>query len=674
MTPISKASATLSEMTPDEKLALLAGVDNMYTRGVPRLGVRRLRMADASMGLKDKTIDATAFPAFIALAATWNRDRARDYGTAVGEEFRAANVDIVLGPGVNLYRVHECGRNFEYLGEDPWLAASLVVPYIAGVQATGVSATVKHYVANNTDWHRCMSDSIVDERTLRELYLLPFEAAVKDARVSCLMTSYNLVNGEYAGESERLVTSVLQDEWGFSGLVMSDWWALWNTEPAIASGLHLEMPEAKAFDPEKLRAMLDAGSLSEEQIDARARRILETTFRIEERRREIPDPRRGKHEEHAGAALEVAREGIVLLKNADGLLPLSPASGSIAVVGPHADPTPTTGGGAAAVRAIDPVSIAGGVVAVAPDRKLLRVVNGASEDQVLADADVAIVCVGLTPELEHEGSDRPYELPEGQVALIKKASRTARRVVVVLVAGGGVETTSWVDDVDSILHLWYPGEIGARALAEILFGQVNPSGKLPISIERRYEDRAATANYLPEGGELYVEPDYVSQSVPRFPVRYAEGVFAGYRHLDAHEIEPLFAFGHGLSYTSYGYSRLAVAQDGDRIAVTFTVMNEGERDGLETAQVYARPPASLAHFVPRKLVGFSKRAVESGRSLEYRVVVPLRAIAGWDTERGIWVVPAGEYVFEVGASSRDIRLTAPLEISEHLIDGKAGVL
>ncbi len=674
MNATSRAASTLAQMNLEEKLAIISGVDNMFTKGLPRLDVRRLRMADASMGLRDIAIEATAFPAFIALAATWSRDRAVAYGEAVGAEFRAADVDVVLGPGVNLYRVHECGRNFEYLGEDPVLAAALVVPYIRGVQRQGVAATVKHFVANNTDWHRCVSNSVIGERTLRELYFLPFEAAVKDAGVRCLMTSYNLVNGEYAGESSALLTEVLLGDWEFDGLIMSDWGGLWNPAPAIGGGLHIEMPKAKAFEPAAIRTMLEEGVISESDIDARVARVLELTYRLEELQLETPNRHRAKSEEHAGVALQVAREGIVLLKNAGGLLPLSPKSGTIAVVGPAADPTPTSGGGAAAVSAIDPVSIAGGVVAVAPDRKLLRVAEGGTEDDVLAGVEVAVVCVGLGLEFEGEGFDRPYRLPADQVELIREASRVAERTVVVVIAGGGVEMTSWADDVDAILHLWYPGEIGSRALAEILFGEVNPSGKLPISIERRYEDRAAVANYLPAGAKHYPRPDMVSVDAAPYDVHYREGVFAGYRHLDALEIEPLFAFGHGLSYTSYEYGSLSVAQRDDRVTVGFTVTNAGARDGDETAQVYVRPPRSLADAIPRRLVGFAKHAVASGRTVEYEVDVPLRSLASWDSGAGDWRLAPGSYTIEVGASSRDVRLTAELGLGEHHISKKATVL
>jgi len=674
MNASARAASILTRMTLDEKLAIISGTDGMYTRGVPRLGVRRVRMADASMGLRDIQIDATAFPAFIALAATWSRECAQRYGEAVGAELRAAGIDVVLGPGVNLYRVHECGRNFEYLGEDPLLAANLVTPYIRGVQSRGVAATVKHFVCNNTDWHRCVSNSVVDERTLREFYFLPFEAAVKDAGVRCLMTSYNLVNGEYAGESRRLLSDVVLGEWGFDGLIMSDWMGLWNPDAAISGGLHLEMPEAKAFEPAAIRTMIEEGVVSEGDIDARVARVLELTYRLEQEQLELPDRGQAKTEEHAGVALQVAREGIVLLRNVDGFLPLSPASGSIAVVGPAADPTPTSGGGAAAVRAVDPVSVAGGIVAVAPDRTLLRVVDGAGEDEVLAQAEVAVVCVGLSASSEGEGFDRPWELPPDQVELIKKASRTGRRVVVVLVAGGGVEMTSWVDDVDAIVHLWYPGEIGGRALAEILFGEVNPSGKLPVSIERRRKDRAAVANYLPPGAELYARPDYVSRDAVAYDVRYAEGVFTGYRGLDALEVEPLFAFGHGLSYTSYEYGGLSIVEESGRVTVRFTVANTGERDGLECAQVYARPPRSLADAVPRRLVGFQKRSIPTGSLVDYEVSVPLRALAGWNESGHDWRVAPGVYTLEAGASSRDVRLTGEIELGEHRIADKADVL
>ncbi len=622
------------------------------------------------MGLRDPLIDSTAFPASIALAATWSPERAYAYGEAVGEEFRAAAIDIVLGPGVNLYRVHECGRNFEYLGEDPLLAASVVVPYIRGVQSRGVGATVKHFVCNNTDWHRCVSNSVVDERTLRELYFVPFEAAVKDAAVMCLMTSYNLVNDEYAGESRRLITEVLAGDWGFSGLVMSDWGGLWNPASAITSGLHLEMPRAKAFDPSAIRTMVEEGVISQADIDDRASRVLELTLRLEEIQLEIPDTRCQKCEEHAGIALEIAREGIVLLKN-NGVLPLTPEADAIAAVGPAAITTPTSGGGAAAVLAVDPVSIAEGIIAVSPRTRLL-LAGEADEQSVLADADVALVCVGFNAEREREGCDRPFALPADQVELISAAARSARRTVVVVVAGGGVDMAGWADDVDAIVHLWYPGEIGARALAEIIFGEVNPSGKLPVSIERRPEDRSAAANYLPPGAALYDQPDYVSQDAARYDVRYAEGVFAGYRHLDALQIDPLFAFGHGLSYTSFAYSDLSVEPADDRLVVRFTVANDGGRDGMETAQLYVRPPRTLADRVPRRLAGFAKLRIAAGERTEYRVEVPARALACWESDG--WRRPAGMYTVEVGASSRDVRLRATVELGECRIGTEERVL
>ena len=659
-----RAARTLARMKTDEKLALLSGEDNMYTKGVPRLGVRRIRMADASMGLRDPLIEATAFPASIALAATWNRDRALAYGQAIGEEFRAAGIDVVLGPGVNLYRVHECGRNFEYLGEDPVLAASLVVPWIRGVQSRGVAATVKHFVCNNTDWHRCVSNSVVDERTLRELYFLPFEAAVRDARVMCLMTSYNLLNGEYAGESAWLLSSVLTGEWGFRGLIMSDWGGLWSPARAVTSGLHLEMPRAEAFDPAVLRTMMEEGLISEADTDAKALRVLELTFRTEELALELPDAKQARSEEHAGVALEVAREGIVLLRNEDDLLPLVPGADTIVAVGPAVDSTPTSGGGAAAVVAIDPVSIAEGIVAVSPETRLLRAEAG-NEQAALSQADVALVCVGYGPEREREGCDRPFALPAHQVDLIKRASRTARKTVVVIVAGGAVEMTGWVDEVDAILHLWYPGEIGSRALAEIMFGVVNPSGKLPVSIERQPSDRASGANYLPQGAVLYDAPDYVSQDAEPYDIRYEEGVFGGYRHLDARGIEPLFAFGHGLSYTAFAYSDLEVEPDGERLQVRFAVTNTGVRDGMEIAQVYVRPPEPLADLMPRRLAGFDKRMIAAGERCEYRVSLPARALAVWE-EAG-WRRPGGLYTVEVGASSRDVRLQGPVRLEERMI-------
>jgi len=647
----------LADLTLAEKLTLISGVDGFYSQEIERLGIPRLTMADASMGLRCeiKEFEATAFPASICLAATWNRDLAAKYGRAVADEFRIAGIDVLLGPGVNIYRVPQCGRNFEYMGEDPFLAAELIVPYIRAVQEVGVAATVKHFACNNTDWNRCSSNSVVDERTLREIYFPVFEAAVRDADVKAVMTSYNLVNGEYAGESHLLVTKILKEEWEFSGLVMSDWDGLWDAVGSLKSGLHLEMPGGKTLKPEIVKGLLDSGEVAEADIDRMVLGVLRFINEVERMR--TPGDYPGKCQAHADIALQTAREGIVLLKNEDSMLPLLPEPGSLVVLGPNACPTPTSGGGAALVKAIDPVSIVSGMVQVASGRQVLR------DEAKVPGAAAVVVCVGYGPDREEEGSDRPFKLPAEQIALINRCTDKSDNVVVVLTCGGSVATTGWLDGIRALVHLWYPGENGALALAEILFGITNPSGKLPISFEAEFADNPASANYLPAGAELYEKVNYQDRPVEQFDVNYAEGVFVGYRGY-CKDKPPLFHFGHGLSYTDFTFSELNVsASGGGAVKVQLSIANTGSQSGAEVAQVYIEPPESPVKRPRLELKGFEKVALEPGETKQVTVNLPRRAFTYWCIDQHDWVVQPGTYKIHVGASSRDIRLYGKVMIS-----------
>lgn len=649
----------VAAMTVDEKLDLLTGTDSMWTKGVPRLGVRRVRMADATMGLREDNVPATAFPAFLCLAATWNREVAAAYGRAVGEEFRAAGIDVLLGPGVNLYRTHHGGRNFEYLGEDPCLAAELVVPYIQAVQEQGVAATVKHFAANNSDWHRSVSNSVIDERTLRERYFPVFEAAIGRAGVRCVMTSYNLLNGEYTAENRWLLTDVLLGDWQFTGLVMSDWAGTWDTEKAFQSGLHLEMPGGKVWAAERLRTLLAAGKLAADELDRKVSRLVEWTLELDAHQAAVASTPHGRCPAHAEVALQTAREGSVLLRNRDGLLPLAPTMKTLAVVGPAACPTPTSGGGAARVAAVDPVSILGAINRLAPAVRLTR----GERDDDLKTADAVIVCVGYDAEREREGCDRPFELPWPQVQLIRRCTAANPNTIVVVVAGGGVEMASWIDGTAAVLHAWYPGENGCQAVAEILFGEVNPSGRLPFTLERAWPDAAAFGHYIPEGEAHYADPDYVSQYRPAFDVAYAEGVFGGYAHFDRSGTAPLFPFGFGLSYTTFAYAGLAVRATAEGGAeVRFRVRNTGGCAGAEVAQVYV---GDLVATVPRpvkELKGFVKLFLQPGEEREAVVTLERRAFAFYDVATHAWCVEPGEFRISVGASARDLRLNASLTL------------
>lgn len=657
---VQDARRLLAAMTREEKIELVHGVDTLWTRGVPRLGVRKLRMSDASMGLRDDLIPATAFPAFIALAATWSPERAAAYGQAVAEEYRAAGVDVLLGPGVNLYRTACCGRNFEYLGEDPCLTSQLAVAYIRAAQAEGVSTTVKHFAANNSDWHRCCSNSVVDERTLREVYFQAFEAAVKEGGTRALMTSYNLLNGEYTACNRWLSHKVLREDWGFDGVVMSDWNGTRDLGKAFRAGMDLDMPGVSPQNgyPKPLRDLLDSGQLTPEALDRSVFQILKWTLEIQKMQEGRARPPRGKCADHAAVALQTAREGMVLLRNRDNLLPLNAKPGMrICVAGPAANPTPTSGGGAAEVKAVDPVSILGAICALAPEATVLRT----DRAEELAKADAVIVCVGYDAEREREGLDRPWELNwHRDVNVIRHCQNHNSNTIVVIVAGGGVEMASWIDKTAAVLHAWYPGENGCQAIAEILFGTVNPSGRLPISIARSWEDGAA-ADYMPPGGSHYTVPDYDWPARAVFDVKYAEGVFVGYRHFDRTGKTPLFPFGFGLSYTTFEYAGLRVQKNAaGGVDVTFRVRNTGTRAGAEVAQVYVGDVQSSVPRPVKELKGFARLVLDSGQEQETTVTLDRRAFAFYDVARQDWVVEPGDFRICVASNAQDVRLEAKL--------------
>jgi beta-glucosidase len=655
---MTKASEVLAQMTLEEKFDLIVGKEYRWTHGVKRLGVRGLRMADSSMGLRHPDFQGTAFPATIALAATWDESLAHAYGAAVAAESRAGGHDVLLGPGINLYRVANCGRNFEYMGEDPVLAGEMAIHYVKGAQSRGVSATIKHFAANNSDWHRCVSNSIIDERTLREVYLAAFEAVVTRGGVGAVMMSYNLLNGEYTAENRALLRGILQEEWGFKGVVMSDWSGTYNTDPAFDSGLSLEMGIAKVFTRERLLAKVAAGTLDMAELDRKVMTVLAWTFAVDALQAATPHGARRRCPAHLQTALDVARRGTVLLRNEGPVLPLSNTIRTLSVVGPRAFPTPTSGGGSAKVDPVDPRSILGCILEIAPEVQVTR------SEETLSQSDAVVVCVGFDSGSEGEGADRPFELPWKQAELIRKCAAANPNTIVVIVAGGGVDMANWIDSVKAVLHAWYPGEIGAMAVAEILFGRCNPSGKLPISIERSWRDAPAYGHYLPDGAHIDPIPDYEGRGRPVFPIRYEEGVFVGYRHYDRNGTAPLFAFGHGLSYTSFTYGGLTMERSDTGVTVSCTVTNSGTVAGGEVVQVYVGDPQCSVARPMRELKGFARVELAAGESRTVRIELPERAFAFYDVAGKRWRIEPGEFVIEVGASSRDIRLTGRMEYTE----------
>ena len=645
--PAERAESILRMMTLEEKIDYLGGIHGYSIRGIERLGLPRIRMADGPVGVR-----TTAYPAAICLAASFDPEMAERYGTALGRDSRGGGVHILLAPAMNIYRTPQGGRNFEYLGEDPFLAGRMAAAEVRGIQAEGVLATVKHFAANNQEIDRDTVDAQVDERALREIYLPAFRAAITEGGAHCVMDAYNKLNGIYCAQQPFLNIEVLRREWGFTGIVMSDWGAVHDALGAATGGLDLEMPSGKFMNKERLAPLIGSGAISAALIDEKVRHILTTIIAAgfldrPQARRDIPE------NDPAGVetALETARAGIVLLKNSGALLPLDPGSAlRIAVIGPNGHPAVWGGGGSSYAYASRAVSVFDGIRQVRGIRATFTGGKGAGgrAEAVAAarGADAAVVCVGFNKDSETEGWDRDYELPAGQVKLISAVAAANPRTIVLLFGGGGVDWAGWLDQVPAVLHVWYPGQEGGRAIADILFGVVNPSGKLPATFERRLRDNPSAPYYMRE-----------TDAAAKRAV-YGEGIFVGYRGYDQAGIEPQFCFGHGLSYTTFEYADLTLAPATGREAVTvsFTLRNTGPRAGAEAAQVYVGQRTPSVPRPPKELKGFAKVVLSPGETKKVTVILPPEAFAFWHPVRKAWVVEPGAFDILVGASSRDIRL------------------
>ena len=806
-----RVETILKQLTLEEKIDLLGGTDGFFVREVKRVGLPRLKMADGPMGVRNFG-PATAMAAGIGLAATWNPQLAERVGTEIGRDARAKGVHFLLGPGVNIYRSPTNGRNFEYFGEDPFLASRIAVGYIRGVQSQGVSATVKHFAANNSEFDRHNTNSVVDERTLREIYLPAFEAAVREARVGAVMSSYNLVNGEHASQNRHLLTEIARDDWGFDGLMMSDWFATYDGVAAVNGGQDLEMPGPAFMNRKTLMTAIESGKVSVATIDEHVRRILRTAARfgwLDREQTETSIPR--FNQTGRQAALQAAREGMVLLKNDGNLLPLDRKRlKTVLVVGPDAYPAVPVGGGSARVEPFGAVSFMEGLsnalapssvnvyyqrgipslaemaqatrftdapangrpglkaeyfktedlkapaavtrtephVAYGPGERawgapegfpegtlsgrwtgyytpesagdydlfvqstgedggrfrlyvddrlvfdnwtvtraltsMARLTLDATPHKVLleqkgrsawlgaklrfgimrrgafvpeelkrmaAKADAVVVAAGFDHETESEGADRTFSLPTGQDELISEMAAANRNTVVVVTSGGGTDMSGWVERVPAVVQAWFPGQEGGTALAEILLGDVNPSGRLPVTFERRWEDNPVHASYYPAGDDKRVE--------------YSEGVFVGYRGYEKNNTRPLFPFGHGLSYTTFKYDGLKVtpvpgtvtdAPDGPHFEVSFEVKNTGSREGSDVAQVYVADTHARVPRPPKELKGFAKVNLRPGESR--RVIVRLngRAFSYYDANAHQWRFDPGDFDILVGRSSEQIEL------------------
>jgi beta-glucosidase len=647
-------------LTLAEQVALTAGRDFWHTQAVPRLGVPSILLCDGPHGVRKQrgsggfeatAVPATCFPTASALAASWDVPLVTEVGVALGEEARAEGVSVLLGPGANIKRTAVCGRNFEYFSEDPHLSSRLAAGWIAGVQSTGVGASLKHFAANNQEHRRYSVDALIDERALREIYLASFEYAVVHARPVTVMAAYNRLNGEYCTTSVELLTRVLREEWGFDGAVISDWGATADRIAALAAGLDLVMPGFGGRGDPAVRAAVHSGALPRSAVARAATNLV----RLIERTAGARQPGSGyDRDAHHALARRAATAGTVLLRN-DGTLPLAP-TGSIAVLGAFARQPRYQGAGSSGVTPHRVENLWAELVArIDPDR--LRYAAGyprsGAVDDVLLDeardlagaADVAVVVVGLPDSYETEGLDRTQlDLPAGHDALVSAVAAVNPRTVVVL-ANGAPVLLPWAGQVGAIVEAYLGGQAGGSALAEVLLGLAEPGGRLAETFPRALVDHPA--HTWPDGPAT---------------VEYRESVYVGYRHYDRAGLAVAFPFGHGLSYTTFDWSPVEVTVAGELVTVALRVTNTGGRAGTDVVQVYRHDVESTVYRPVQELVAFTKVHLAPGATRAVELTLDRRAFAVWDPGSHGWVVEAGAFELRVGASSRDIRSTARIEL------------
>ncbi len=631
-------------------------------------------MSDASVGVRTWG-PTTAYAAGVSLAAAWDTDLARKIGEGLGRDARARNVNFLLGPGVNIARSPLNGRNFEYLSEDPYLNSSLVVPFIQGVQSQGVIATVKHYALNNQEFNRHNISADVDERTMREIYLPAFEAAVTRAHVDAVMDSYNLVNGVHATQNDFLNLKVLKGEWGFQGVLMSDWDATYDGVAACNNGLDLEMPSPKFMNAKNLVPAVQSGQVKESTIDEHVLRLLRAELRYGFTTRPQFDPADSTYSvADRTLALDESLESITLLKNENHLLPLDPAKiKNIAIIGPDAYPAVPGGGGSSEAHAFEPVSILTGIAnLLGPEAHIFYspgMPEAPDQKKAVQQADVVVVAVGFDPHTEGEGHDRTFTLPPGQDALLEEVAGANPHTIVVLTAGGGIDTSRWLDKVPVFVDAWYPGQEGGTAIAQILFGRHDPEGRLPVTFDRSWDTNPSAKWYngdpannttLHTTGADGQPKDYTVEHIT-----YGDKLMVGYRYWTTTHQHPLFPFGFGLSYTTFKFSKLAVpasAASGSTVPVGFDVTNTGSVAGAEVAQLYVSDPSAQIDRPERELKGFQKVRLAPGETQHITLNLDARSFSFWDEPAHKWIIDPGKFVIRVGDSSEHTPLAADIDL------------
>ena len=697
----ARVEDALSRMTLQEKVKILHAQSKFSSAGVPRLGIPDLWTSDGPHGIRPEVLwdewnqagwtndSCTAFPALTCLAASWSEEMSALYGKSIGEEARYREKDVLLGPGVNIYRTPLCGRNFEYMGEDPYLASKMCVPYIKEVQKNGVAVCVKHFALNNQEAHRHSYNAVVDDRTLYEIYLPAFKAAVQEGGAWSIMGAYNLFEGYHLCHNDRILNKILKQEWGFDGAVISDWGGVHNTEEAIANGLDLEFGTGtngldskygQSYDAYNLalpyEERLKDGRASMEVLNDKVRRVLRLNFRTALNRNKpsgsLCSP------EHYAAARKIAGEGIVLLKNEDNILPLNlEKTKKILVVGENAIKKMTVGGGSSSLKAQYECTPIVGLREAVGDKAeivyqrgyvgdLLRTYNNVdtgidltdprSEEQLIADAvaeaadaDVVLFFGGLNKSKgqDAEGRDRlSMALPYAQDKVIEALAEVNDNIVVLIVSGNAVEMP-WVDKVDGIVETWFLGTQTGHAIADVLLGKVNPSGKLPFTFPVKLEDNGAHALNAYDKDSRTVE--------------YKEGIFVGYRWAEKHQIKPLFAFGHGLSYTTFEYGEAKCRKSGSGFKVSVNVTNTGAVEGKEIVQLYISDEESSLERPVKELKGFKKVALAPGETKKVTFEISEDMLKFYDPVQKAWVLEKGKFTAHVGAASDNIRTSVDFQ-------------
>ena len=672
-----KITELISKMTLEEKAGLCSGEDFWHTKGIERLGIPSVMVSDGPHGLRKQedeadhlgindSIKAVCFPAGCATASSFDRDLLEELGEIIGNECQAENISTILGPAMNIKRSPLCGRNFEYYSEDPLVSSEMASAFVRGVQSKSVGTSPKHFMANNQEYHRMTSSSEMDERTMREIYLASFENMVKKEKPWTIMNSYNKLNGTYLCENKEMLSDVLRDEWGFDGYVMTDWGAMNERVEALKAGCNLEMPASGGKTDKEIVDAVRSGKLDEAVLDKRCEEFLNIIFRyIENRDETVVFDREQDHEK----ARHIEEECIVLLKNEDNILPLTPEQ-KTAFIGKYAAAPRFQGGGSSHINsfktesALDALDTADGIkkeniiyaqgyddLEDKTDEEMLREAVEAAKS-----AETAIIFAGLPDSFESEGYDRTHmRMPQCQITLIEEVAKVQSNTVVVLHNGAPVEMP-WIDKVKAVVEVYLGGQAVGGATVNILYGNTNPSGHLAETFPIRVQD---TPCYLTYGGEH-------DKSV------YSEGVFVGYRYYASKEMNVLFPFGHGLSYTTFSYSNLTVEKkrirESETLRVSVDVTNTGNRFGKEVVQLYVAPKNSTVIRPVRELRAIEKTGIAPGETKTVTFLLDSRAYAYWSTEIHGWHVESGEYEIQIGKNAQDIVLSRTVYVeSEHTI-------